>query len=736
MKTKALLILLALCALLVGLPSLKVVSLPPQPPVSTPTVRPPMRQSLDDIFSTDELMTANILDLQRAKESGRLTSEQLVMMYLERIASYDSVSHRDHFIGAGIPGSNVFPTQAPNRNNFSSAQWFEMHFSFANWWWNNGGLGMAINSIISLNPHALEEAAVLDAERAAGNVRGPMHGIPVLVKDNIDVAGLVTSGGSIALQDSYAPNDAFIIGLLREAGAIVIAKNNLSEFSSSARHSRSTLGGVTHNPFDPSRTPAGSSGGTGAAVASLFGTVGIGTDTGSSIRRPANINGIFGLRPTQGLMSRHGIIPLNMENDTAGPMTRCVIDLAIMLDVMAAQDPFEISINRHVVPGFSRPDSFLDVALAADINSLDGARIGVLQSSFTGVQAVTRDLYNDMRAAFDLGGATFVNIGHRLTNANINNWIQNTGPGLNYAWEMNQYFAGLGPYAPVRDQRDFRNGRFVRYIDWIHGYFNMTNPTSNPRNTHAVYARNMQNRHRFRDNVERIMDEFQLDAIIYLNYTGPAGREFASHAGGTHINNHPNLYTARFGPIAGMPSLAIPMGLANTNSNFRYAMPMGIELVGRAWDESRLIELAVGFTEATHELGRQRIQNIPTFTPVLPDANLHDFAQALLADFDALSHDLYTYESVAALVELFAGAESALEITCPTELRQFLEPLAAGFDSLVRIQIPEPPCDGYTPPPKDDDASPTIFTPLIIASTITLGVVISAAVLMLSKRRR
>ena len=191
--------------------------------------------------------------------------------------------------------------------------------------------------MITLNPKALETARALDAERKAKGPRSPLHGIPIVLKDNFDTADLPTTGGSVLLEGSIPPDDAFMVKKLRAAGAIILAKVNLSEFASGA--ALSSLGGQTLNPHDLTRTPSGSSGGTGVAIAAGYAVLGIGTDTGGSVRGPSTANGIVGLKPTLGLLSRDGIIPLALSFDTAGPMARSVYDVAAMLGVMAGVDP-------------------------------------------------------------------------------------------------------------------------------------------------------------------------------------------------------------------------------------------------------------------------------------------------------------------------------------------------------------------------------------------------------------
>ncbi len=229
---------------------------------------------------------ATIAQLNAAFDAGTLTAEQLVEMCLERIKAFDRA-------------------------------------------------GPKLHAVISLNPNALEIARTLDAERKAKGPRSPLHGIPVVFKDNIDTVDMPTTGGSVLLEGSMAPDDAFLVKQLREGGAIILAKVNLGEF---ANGSQSSMGGQSLNPHDLTRTPAGSSGGTGVAIAAGYAPLGLGTDTGGSVRGPSSVNGIVGLKPTHGLISRDGIIPLALSLDTGGPMARSVYDVAVSLGVMAGVD--------------------------------------------------------------------------------------------------------------------------------------------------------------------------------------------------------------------------------------------------------------------------------------------------------------------------------------------------------------------------------------------------------------
>src|SRR6188768_1413128 len=269
---------------------------------------------------TVDLDQATIADVNAAFAKGTLTSEQLVQMFLARIDAYDRK-------------------------------------------------GPALRAVLTINPKAIETARAMDAERKTKGPRSPLHGVPIVLKDNIDTADLPTTGGSVMLEGSIPPDDAFVVKKLRAAGAVIIAKTNLSEFASGGAHS--SLGGQTLNPHDLTRTPSGSSGGTGAAIAAAYAPLGMGTDTGGSIRGPSTSNGIVGLKPTHGLLSRDGIIPLSLSFDTGGPMARSVYDVAAALGIMTGVDTADAATKK------SEGKFLTDYTKGLDANSLKGARIGI-----------------------------------------------------------------------------------------------------------------------------------------------------------------------------------------------------------------------------------------------------------------------------------------------------------------------------------------------------------------------
>ncbi|MEC7740362.1 MAG: amidase family protein, partial [Gemmatimonadota bacterium] len=298
------------------------------------------------------LSEATIEDINAAFNSGTLTSERLVELYLARIQAYDQDGPR-------------------------------------------------LNAVLWLNDQALETARILDEERRVSGPRSPLHGIPVVLKDNIDTADMPTTAGSLLLAGSLPPDDAFIVEKLRNAGAIILAKLNMSELASGV--TMSSVGGFIRNPHDIERSPAGSSGGTGAAIAAAFAQLGIGTDTGGSVRGPTTANGIAGLKPTHGLLSRDGIVPLALSFDMAGPMARHVYDVAAMLGVMTGIDPDDVATSKSADRFETNYTQFLDVSALGD------ARIGIARD-FLGQDTEVDWIIEASLEAMRAEGATVVDV--------------------------------------------------------------------------------------------------------------------------------------------------------------------------------------------------------------------------------------------------------------------------------------------------------------------------------------
>ncbi|HEY9658858.1 MAG TPA: amidase family protein, partial [Allocoleopsis sp.] len=343
--------------------------------------------------TTFKLIEATIEEITRAFEFEALTAEQLVQLYLNRIETYEDS-------------------------------------------------GPTLNSITTINPEALEVAQQLDEARRAGDVKSAMHGIPVLLKDNIDTFDMPTSNGSVILKDAIPPDDAFIADSLRDAGAIILGKAAMGEF---AGGSYNTIDGQTKNPYNFNRNTGGSSSGSGAAIASNFATVAIGTDTSTSVRGPASFNGLVGLRPTTGVISRDGIAPKNLTFDSAGPMARTVTDMAILLNEIAVVDP-----NDPLAPSEDKiPDDYTQFLVKG---SLKGARLGIARDFFGGDPEIDALAEATIEKLKELGAEIIDPI--TFSPEFLDFYITNGGPNIRtiadyrFREDWEAYLATLGPEIP------------------------------------------------------------------------------------------------------------------------------------------------------------------------------------------------------------------------------------------------------------------------------------------------
>lgn len=443
--------------------------------------------------------------------------------------------------------------------------------------------GPALNSVLALNPHALEVAEALDRELAEGRSRGPLHGIPVLLKDNIDTADMPTTAGSVMLKDSIPPEDAFIVKRLREAGAVILGKNNLSEWanfhSSFSSSGWSRLGGQVHNPYGAGRNPCGSSSGSGVATAANLAAFTIGTETNGSIVCPAQANGIVGLKPTVGLWSRTGIIPISHTTDTAGPMTRSVADAAVVLGVLAgvdAEDQVTAEADEHRHEDYTR---FLNA------DGLAGKRIGFYTGPMGNhfrVDKLMEQAIEDLRSA----GAEIIEI-DEISEQNINNealemLLHEFRAGLD------AYFARLGDRAPVADYDALieairadpgETERFDRGL-----MFMAAERGGLDSDTYRDALRVVLEQARDKG-IDRVMDEHELDAIV-----SPTG----SPAWMTDLTLGDNFKLSSSSPSAraGYPIITLPMGEID-------ALPVGLSFFGRAWSEPVLLEIAYAYEQRT-----------------------------------------------------------------------------------------------------------------------------------------
>jgi Asp-tRNA(Asn)/Glu-tRNA(Gln) amidotransferase A subunit family amidase len=492
-------------------------------------VPPPQSQSFDVVEKT-------IADLSRALNAGEVTSRQLTEQYLARIDAYDK-------------------------------------------------RGPAINAMIAMNVRAWADAEALDRERASKGSRGPLHGVPVVVKDNYDTIDMPTTAGSRALEGSMSGRDAFQVRKLREAGAVIIGKTNLHEFARGIT-TISSLGGQTRNPYDPTRNPGGSSGGTGAAVAANFAVAGLGSDTCGSIRYPSAENSLVGLRPTLGLSSRAGIIPLAHSQDVGGPMARSVSDVALLLDTTVGVDPDDPTTSAGAGKA---PASYVK---ALDASALRGAHLGVLVQLFGDTPedqragSVVRTAVSEMRSA----GARAVDV--RLAGPDVP--TETDGVAIiryEFKGDLNGYLAKTLA-APVRTLAD------VLAKGVIHPSLETAFRRSNEITTldsdeyRAIVARNA----RLRDALVALMDQQDVVALIY-----PTLRRTSAKIGEPQLGGNCSASAA-----TGLPAITIPAGFADDG------MPVGVEMLGRPFSEADLLRLAFSYEQQTHH------RRPPTLTPSLP----------------------------------------------------------------------------------------------------------------------
>src|SRR5579864_1729106 len=477
-----------------------------------------------------EITEATIAEAHAAMRAGKLTSRQLVEDYLRRIRAYDQ------------------PTR--------------------------------LNAIILVNPNALAEADKLDQEfKRTGKMR-PLHGIPVIVKDNYDTFDLQTTGGSLAMKGNVPPTDAFMVKKLREAGAIVLAKSNMAEWAFSPYVTVSSIAGITRNPYDLERVPAGSSGGTAAAVAANLGMVGLGTDTGNSIRGPSSHNDLVGIRPTIGLTSRDGIIPLFLSADVGGPIARTVEDAATVLNVVAGydpEDPITANSNGKIQKDYTK---FLDK------NGLRGARIGVFRpyieapSTDPQIKALTEKAIADLKAQ----GAEIVD---PFVIPNFETLTKNLGCG-DFQADLNAYLAKHGQNAPYKTLAEIvDSGLYLPYIDGQMKRSVAPKPAGTE-DSSATCPDTYHNEKKiaFREAILNAMERDKVDAIVYPTWSNAPRKvgDMKSPAG----DNSQIL-----SPQTGFPAITVPMG-------FTYdVLPAGLTFLGKLFDEPTLIKYAYAYEQGT-----------------------------------------------------------------------------------------------------------------------------------------
>jgi amidase len=514
-------------------------------PAFTPAARANVASPAPDVppFELDEMTLA---ELQEGMRSGKFTSRGLASMYLSRIVAIDKS-------------------------------------------------GPALNAVIELNPEVLGIADSLDAERKSKGPRGPLHGIPVLIKDNIGTADhMTTTAGSLALLGFTPARDSGVARRLREAGALILGKTNLSEWanlrSSHSSSGWSGRGGQTRNPYALDRNPCGSSSGSGAAVSANLCAVAVGTETDGSIVCPSSANGIVGIKPTVGLVSRAGIIPISHSQDTAGPMCRSVADAAALLGALAGADPADSATAA------SQGKISADYTRFLDPKGLHGARIGVLRKTFD----FSESLAPVFKAALDAmrdEGAELIDVEF----ASLGKFDESELSVLLYEFkaDLNAYFAAAGPKMPVSSLKEliaFNERNRDREMPYF-GQDLFEKAEQKGPLTEKAYLDALAQDHRLArtEGIDAVMEKSRLDAIV------------APTAGPSWLidlvdGDHDTGGTSSLPAVAGYPNIHVPAG-------FVFGMPVGVSFFGRAWSEPQLIRIAYAFEQAT------RARKPPRFLP-------------------------------------------------------------------------------------------------------------------------
>ncbi len=440
-------------------------------------------------------------------------------------------------------------------------------------------LNSPLNAITYRNPDALEDARKLDAEFAENGKLRPLHGIPLFVKDNINTAGMPTTAGALALQGFVPEDDAFIIKQLREAGAILIAKTNMAEWAFSAMHTESSTAGTTHNPYKLDRVPAGSSGGTAAAVAANLATVGLGTDTGNSIRGPSSHNALVGFRSTLGLISRTGIVPLYLRNDVVGPMCRTVTDATRVLQAMTGVDPAD------PITQFSEGHQETNYTRYLNKEGLQGARIGVLRTlSDADPDPEVADLFTQAIADLERLGATVVDPLDIPGFAGLrqDQWCETFRDDLEdflATYVKNDTIATLEDVIRIGTKSDYARENLAFSARNSGRYGDSPEPCGDAYTDPRRIA--------FRKAIEATMDSLQLDAIVYPSWDHPAARIDNFQEG--YLGDNSQIIC----PHTGQPGFTVPMGFVESG------LPAGLQFLGRMYAEPTLISLCYAYEQGT-----------------------------------------------------------------------------------------------------------------------------------------
>lgn len=552
------------------------------------------------------LSEATIAEIQEEMNAGELTAEELVLQYFERIDTYDQ--------------------QGPR-----------------------------INSIITSNEDAVDIAKELDKEREENGPRGPLHGIPIIVKDNYDTVGMPTSAGCLCLKDSISPDDAHQIEKLKEAGAIILAKANLHEFAFGIT-TLSSLSGQTLNPYNLDYYPGGSSGGTGASIASNFAVAGLGTDTGGSIRIPSAFNSLVGIRPTMGLSSRDGIIPLALTQDVGGPMTRTVEDAAYLLDATVGYDEEDEvtarSVNRI-------PETYTEYL---NKDGLNGARIGVIRELFNEDSHEVNELINGAITDMEEAGAEVVDV-------KVHNLDEITSyPSLSsweFKFQLNDYLESLGDNAPYSSLEEIiQSGKYDESIE---------RQLIERNNRETLYTQEYKDILLFRTKASKsgllkTMADNDLDALVYPTTSHSAAK----------IGKRQNVGSNnRLSAFSGFPAISVPAGYTTLG------LPVGIEFLARPFEEPTLIELAYAYEQKTHHRRPPELEQAPEVDKTDLQNLLNEINNEKLNESD------YTEQSWQALQDAITGTENVLnnpEVT-QAELDDALEVLNDARNGLEMTPI-------------------------------------------------
>lgn len=493
---------------------------------------------------TFEVVEATISRVHDAMKGGRLTCRALVDQYLKRIEAYD-------------------------KN------------------------GPAINAIVLVNPDVTKDADELDRRFAQSGLTGPLHCVPMIVKDNFETKGIRTTNGAIALAKYIPDKDAFQVKRVKDAGALVLAKSNMAEWAFSPYETVSSiLPGYTRNPYALNRVTAGSSGGTAAAIAASFGLVGLGSDTGNSIRGPSSHQALVGIRSTMGLTSRAGVLPLSMLADIAGPIARTVEDATKAFQAIVGEDPNDpvtATASRHLPQDYSK---------SLERDGLHGATIGVLRAAYERESTDAEIVRIFMTAVEDLrrAGATIVDpaVVEGLDSIRRE---RGGGPCMGFKYDINRYLAARGDLVPVKTLGEIiKSGGFHPSVQR-----RLEQAEQGPENgpDSAACKGETAYRDQVREAVTKTMDRLKLDAFVYPTWSNPP-RLIGD------LNTPAGDNSQFYSPTTGFPAINVPMGFSRGGT-----LPAGMTIYGRAWSEGELIKLAYGYEQATHH------RRAPVATPPL-----------------------------------------------------------------------------------------------------------------------